>query len=328
MQKGFIGLLLCLCSFLSAEASSNPFHIDFPVKKELTHEDYIEVQRLLRQIDLTPVMQENYVNDPYYTTYEDLEQRISRGIRQVLIDPVKGFFPITRLAKIGKGSDMCFVCCVPFSAKYVPLLLSIPRTLDELGFNGYFYYRIGGYPNPTGEEIQYAGVPYAFKIFLMREAKNLGFNKVMWLDASMLPLRDPTPLFHHLEKHGSFILQFDNPHYNSIYIFPRTREELKQISSIDVVTKRHLTTQVFGLDMNAPHVEKFIESYYKYVALGTPFISCFPEENVFSAIMEQSPENWPGIEHFSILRYQSTTDPWELDWCKKNGTFFYLRIHR
>jgi hypothetical protein len=46
---------------------------------------------------------------------------------------------------------------------------------------------------------------------------------------------------------------------------------------------------VFGLMMDAPLVKKFIEEYYQCCSLGTPFLSCFPEEFVLTAIAGQEP---------------------------------------
>ena len=66
-----------------------------------------------------------------------------------------------------------------YDKNYYTLLKSIPAALEKCGFNGYFLYRMGGFPNPTGIEIQYIGVPYAFKIFMMVEAQKMGFDQVL-----------------------------------------------------------------------------------------------------------------------------------------------------
>ena len=97
--------------------------------------------------------------------------RCSRGAKQTLI----GENPVKSLQKIGGGGDRCIVCHVSQDKDSFELLRSIPIHLEKTGFNGYFYSSIGGFPNPSGIELQYAGVPYAFKIFTMMEANILGF---------------------------------------------------------------------------------------------------------------------------------------------------------
>ena len=302
--------ILLAQSLFASESPINPFAINFPVKQNLTDEDYILAQSLLREIDLEPLLHEHYVPNQGYTTFDDLKARCCKGIKLVLIDPEKGLFPARYLEKIGQGGDRCFVSWVSFNNMYPSLVTTIPETLKKHGFNGYFLYQMGGYPNPTGKEIQYAGVPYAFKIFMMLEAQKLGFNNVIWLDSSLLPLRDPTPLFNQLEENGALILECTNHNYDKTRIFPKTRQLLKELTTTDVVAVRHFCTAVFGLKMDTEKVEKFIESYYGLVTLGFPFISCFPEEFVFSSIMEKSAKDWPTVPHYSVL-----------------GPFFYLRNH-
>jgi len=319
-------LLLISCVKCHAVEEANPFLIDFPVKQELSRADYMEVQALLRKIDLEPVLRENFVADAQYTNFNDLEVRCCRGVKQVLIDPENNEFPVRHLEKIGNGGDSCIVCYVSLNPEYIARVKAIPEALREVGFNGYFLYQMGGYPNPTGKEIRYAGVPYAFKIFMMLEAKKLGFNKVIWLDSSLLPIKDPTPLFKKLEEEESLIVEFHNVPYNAQFIFPKTKELLHKLTGIDVVNQRHISTAVLGLKMDTKKVEKFVSSYYDMVERGTPFISCFPEEFVFSSIIEQSPKDWPGISLFSVMSFQSTADPKEVaDLKAEQNIFFYLR---
>lgn len=307
---------------------ANPFLIDFPEKSDLTNEDYLTIQGKLRSINIEPLLKELYADTSGLTSFEDLQNRCTRGIRQVLIDPENGFFPIKKLVQIGKGGNKCIVACCPFNGPYPKLIESIPKTLEAEGFNGYFYYRIGGFPNPTGHEIKYAGIPYAFKIFMMLEAEKLGFNHVLWMDSSILVLKDPSPLFDKIEKEGCFLLDFVNHAYNQRYIFPKTRLLLKNETGTDVVECRHISTQIFGLKMDAEKTKRFLSSYRKLLELGTPFLSCFPEEFVFASIFQQSEADWPSQYVHQILQYAQTNDvQTEIQTMKAMGLYFLLRRH-
>jgi hypothetical protein len=321
-------LFICFHFFVTIEKNiqiTNPFAINFPKKELISNDDYISIQKKLQELDIEPLIADLYGSNPNLVPINQFQQRCSKGITQVLIDPEKEQYPIRKLEKIGSGSDMCIVNCCPYNGQYHTLKEDIPKALEKVGFNGYFYHRIGGFPNPTGKEIKYAGVPYCFKIFMMLEAQQLGFNKVLWIDTSMLPVKNPTPLFNEIEQNGSFISYCYYPEHSCI--FPKTRMLLKSLTGTDVLKVRHIATQVFGLKMDAEKCKKFIDSYYKFVEMGTPFLSCFPEEFVFASLIERSPKEWPSTYIFQVLRYQENEEIEEIENAKSDGCYFYLRKH-
>jgi hypothetical protein len=185
------------------------------------------------------------------------------------------------------------VCCAPFAVNEgaqvnksrAENIKTIAAALQSTGFNGYFYYQIGGFPNPTGKEIQYAGVPYSFKIFMMLEAHKLGFNKVLWIDSALLPLRNPVSFFGWIETRGYFLRGWKTPSNAWGFIFPQTRQLLQELTGTDVLNSFWIDTTIFGLKMDNPLVQKLIEEYYRMADLGTPFLSCFPEIFVLSALL-------------------------------------------
>lgn len=54
---------------------------------------------------------------------------------------------------------------------------------------------------PTHQEI-----PYAFKLGCFQRALSEGVDLVLWLDAACYAIRDITPVFDHIEKHGYFFV--------------------------------------------------------------------------------------------------------------------------
>lgn len=320
-----LGVIYTLWIASDQPSSENPFAISFVRKKDLANEDYIAVQEKLRKINLDPLLEQLYVPDQGLDPLADFKRRCIRGVTQVLIDPENGLYPVKKLEKIGNGSDMCIVNCCPYNGEYHKLIQDIPKALQDVGFNGYFYYRIGGFPNPTGKEIRYAGVPYSFKIFMMLEAQQLGFNKVLWIDTSLIPIKDPTPLFAKIEQDGSLISYCHYPERSRI--FPKTKEILKSLTNVDIcdAKTRHICTQVLGLNMNAEKVNRLIDSYYEFVDMGTPFLSLFPEEFVFASLMEKKSQEWPSTFYiFRLLKYNGMDS---IEQAKQEGCYFYLRKH-
>jgi hypothetical protein len=301
-----IGTILALLSFKNSEiVFTNPFNLGISRKEGLTHEDYLQIQEKLssKRDQIEKMVLEMYPTDREgYTTQEDFIARCTRGTCQILIDPKKGWFPEVKLEKIGAGGDRCIVTSVPYLRIYPELARAKVKQLQDVGFNGYYLYLIGGYPNPTGVEIQYVGVPYAIKVFAMLEAQKRGFQKVIWVDSATKPLRDPAPLFERLERTGAFIHGWPCPEDVWRFVMPKTLQILKELTGTDVLKSTYVNSIVFGLKMDTKLAKKFIASYYKMLELGTPFISCYPEEIVFSAIYGQGkykkkwkPHNFPHL---------------------------------
>lgn len=313
---------------------TNPYAIDFPEKQHLTFKDYLKVQSLMRTIDVPQFVRPLYqtvVHRSGFTSYDDFLGRCSKGTHQLLIDPDRHLYPAKELVKIGSGGDNCIVCCGPLSGKYPGYIKSFIEGLKEIGFNGHFFYMIGGWPNPTGEEIKYAGVPYCFKIFTMLEAYKLGFSRVLWVDAACYPLREIDSLFNKIEHEGAVLNCHPTPCDAYGYIFPETREMLQRFTGVDVLCAWYINTIVFGLKMNAPEAHSIVRSYYDCVRMGTPFLSCFPEEWVLTAIMNQRKySHW--IKPTSQLILGSLTNredsPEEFEQVRRRGIYFYHRKGR
>lgn len=305
--------------------AANPFALSFPTKENMTHADYEELQKELRAINIDPLLHELYPKDQGYAIFGDFHRRCIRGIKGTLIDSEKGWFPVKELVKIGKGSDRCIVVYSSYDSKYPGFVASFPKALEDCGFNGYLYYRIGGFPNPTGKEIQYAATPYCFKIFLMLEAQQLGFTNVLWLDSSLVALKDPTPLFDIIEQNGCLLCSYQDIPFDQARIFPKTKELLQEITGIDVADNKHFATGVFGLKMDRAKTKDFVTAYYRFVSMGTPFLSCFPEEFVFASIFLQQEKEWPTIPYFMIMKYGKQNDEESVLAAKKTGVYFYLR---
>jgi hypothetical protein len=313
----------------------NPFAIEFGAKSGLTNEDFMEVQRQVEALVITPLVQAKYEDNPNQVVlshFEDFNGRCTKGKRQILIDPDKGFYPIKKLVKIGKGGDRCVVCCAPFNGKYPYYVSTMIKGLREVKFDGHFLYYIGGWPNPTGQEIKYAGVPYSFKIFAMVEAAQLGFNNVLWVDSACYPLRSLDPLFEHIEQYGALINWYVNKKLPT-YIFPSTRALLEELTGVDVLNAKFVNTITFGLKMDTSEAIELVRQYYACADMGTPFLSCFPEEWVLTSIINQKQfSGWrvPEILDRLIDRSLKNVDdtPHQFEMAKERKGFFYQRKGR
>jgi len=320
-----IAFYLVFC-FIGNLVQANPFQIDFSCPSTLSNEEYINVQKELRKINIEPLVKKWYEGHPNLVPLQDFYNRCSTGKNQILIDEEKGFFPIQKLEKIGRGGSSCIVTYASYNGFYPHFLRSFLKELKASGFNGYILYRLGGFPNPTGQDIQYAGVPYSFKIPMMLEAKNLGFEKVLWLDCAVIPLQNIQFLFDYIDREGALLYggRFTEA---ANYLLSETRYKLIQMTGIDVLEADYISARAFGLNMNSEQSKHFILDYYRLLKEGLSFFSCFPEEFVFSALVKKHSYSW-FPRYYQKLFYvgeggQDTIE--RMCAAKEAGYFFYYR---
>jgi peptidoglycan/xylan/chitin deacetylase (PgdA/CDA1 family) len=177
----------------------NPFIINIEDKQEYTYEDYINIQNKLKEKNIDGFLKQLYAED-MTTTFEEMKRRITKGIKQEIIDLSNNILPTKQIYKIGKGGENCFVCCTPLFNDRCDKSQNIIESFEKNNFDGYFILLNGGFPNPTGKEMKYCGIPYSFKIFMMLEAVKLGFEKIIWIDAACYCVNNPKRLFDLLDE--------------------------------------------------------------------------------------------------------------------------------
>ena len=288
----------------------NPFLIQIPDQENYDREDYINMQEQLtnKKQNISKILKTLYTPINNFYSLEDFNFRGLRGLTQTFVDNSSDELPLQQLYKIGDGGDnkSCFVCCTPLShdnaqgnSRFVASKL-IVKSLEEVGFNGYFYLFNGGFPNPTGTEMKYAGVPYCFKIFMMLEAQKKGFNKVIWLDSGCYAINNPSRLFDILDHQETLIETRGIANYQAM-CFAQTIVLLNEITKSDILTANYIQTIVFGLNLDSVLIQNIIKEYYEMVKLGWPFLSIFPEEIVFTALF-----NKPEYKHLLYNRPESS----------------------
>ena len=276
--------MLCSPAFSSLLASSSHlFLVDFKKTTKPSHSDYISLQNKLRQ--LNPVHSPLLL--PYNPERDSYRRRLETGKNLVLIDPERGLYPKVICKKIGKGGPNCVVTYASFNREYFKFALEIPKNLEELHFNGWFLCRLGGYPNPTGEELRYAGYPYAWKIFMIREAFKRGFENVLWIDSPMRPLRNPRPLFKLIERNGGLFLGKDSYSWEGLYT---TINDLLKRHFGYASRDRHIQGMVMGLKRSEPAVKRLFSKWYSalYLENGFLFATDLPEEIVLDSLIPSS----------------------------------------
>jgi hypothetical protein len=335
MKKINFYIIGFLAIFNVTQSTETPFFFQYDKKTNLIEEDYLKIQE---SYDLTNI--ENFLiefyeearrKDRLFTLpYSVFYNRVTRSLRNVMIDKSKNLLPSQQLIKINDGSDICFVSSVPFRENYPEMMDKQIIALKNCGFNGFYLAFRGLFPTPTGEEVNLSTVPYAFKFFCINEALKLGFKQVIWIDSAYIPVRNPISLFKDLPKIGAIFTALP-PNGFGRYLCPSiTAEKIFNLTGVDVHKSTYVVAAIMGFYADDPLVKEFINEFYEMAKLGYPFLSGTPEENVLTGIIgKKKYRRW--------LKYNSKKNsPLWLDnrirtyserEAKKVNGFFYYHSH-
>lgn len=108
-----------------------------------------------------------------------------------------------------EDKENCIILYGSCNFLYPQSILTLVNILKESSFKGHIIYRIGGWPNVEGGDLNLAHIPYSFKVCAFNEAYRLGFKRALWLDAPVRPHTDLNNLFLKIEKDGFFTYKVD-----------------------------------------------------------------------------------------------------------------------
>ncbi len=115
--------------------------------------------------------------------------------------------------------------------RYIKGQERLKQSLIDNNFNGDFFGYIGeesvGSPKHTEN-------PYAFKIYAINRVREIGYTKILWLDASVYAVKNVQPVFDWLEDKGIFMEEAGHwcstwTNDETLAYFGITREEAMQI---------------------------------------------------------------------------------------------------
>jgi len=318
----------------------NPYLIDIEDKMEYTNEELDQIQNLLREKYIDYIIEDGY-NENFKWPFYWVRERCTKSLcsTQKIIDLSNNILPSKKLYKIGNGGDgkCCFVNYTHLNTNRYDASKLMLKSLEEVDYNGHFLLFNGGFPNPTGTEMKYVGVPYSFKIFMLLEAYNRGFTKVIWLDAACYAVNNPEKLFDLLNKNNIMFRWFypnvfeNEPNANTCerVVLPQTIELLSKLVERDIRQDFSVNSIVFGLNFDSQIVNDFIKEYYEMVKLGLPFLSTFPEEIVFAAIFNKPKYNHVFKYHNPEITILYINEAYQnKETAKSNGYFFLQRSYK
>jgi hypothetical protein len=153
----------------------------------------------------------------------------------------------------------------------------LDHKLGELGEKFIQWWRLPSGCPPHSDK------PFAFKAFALQRTADEGFTSLLWVDASILPIRPLAPLWEKIERDGFLLMNNGYSNYDwtadSAYpdLFPGVPlEEARAVNR----TIPHLVGGVVGLDMTTALGRTFLDEYYRLASMTRAF--CGPWGNTNS----------------------------------------------
>jgi len=112
---------------------------------------------------------------------------------------------------------------------------------------------------------QHSENPYAFKIFAIEHLRKLGYDQILWLDASVFAIKPVQPVFDWIETNGVFMEAAG--HYAGTWC-PENVREYFGISRTSVNKMPMFSAGYTGIDFTNPVGVKFFEAWAKAMRAG------------------------------------------------------------
>lgn len=180
--------------------------------------------------------------------------------------------------------ENCIITYASFNRNYPQGLKRLVEEVSTSDFVGHILYRTGGWPNVENGDLVLAHVPLAFKICFFREAKALGYKRVLWMDTSILPLVSLNQVFEMISEKGYFILR----NWHTVGQF-MNEDAAKAFGLTLADTDSILSCQggLMGIDFTQQKPADFIDALYAAAKHPTAFFSTLCDQSAISILMHQ-----------------------------------------
>lgn len=174
-------------------------------------EDYWKIQSLMKeqlQVNLNSApsirpFPTEYLNTEFYgwLLYRNGRLGLVKNTTEI---PTRHVIHINNNPSNKKNCVICYAGCQSGGndRDYEYGISIILKSLEKFNFNGYFIYYVGGWPNLKKDRLKWADVPFAFKPFLFEEARDLGYENILWLDACCVPVKSLDTIFEFIQEKG------------------------------------------------------------------------------------------------------------------------------
>lgn len=185
-----------------------------------------------------------------------------------------------------KDRENCIIIYSSFNERYPLGVKRLIEALRNSDYQGHVIFRIGGWPNVKNGDLKLAHVPFAFKPCFFKEVQQLGYQRVLWLDSSVLPAPGISLnwVFDAISALGVFIQANDHT------IVKYMNEDSAQafgITLADTQTILSCSAAIIGLDMTNSRSRRLLDAWYAAAHHPFAFFSDRSDQNALSILIHQ-----------------------------------------
>lgn len=145
------------------------------------------------------------------------------------------------------------------------------ESLSRVNFKNTLFFNETNLKCPT-----HADVPYAFKLYALKQAQLKGFDVILWVDASFWAIREVDSLFDLIKQHGVYTQECGHTvgtwcSDSVLQYFNLDREEAFNINMF--------SGGCIGYNLKDEKTKKFFDSFYDEAVKGTGFIGPWKNTN-------------------------------------------------
>jgi hypothetical protein len=159
----------------------------------------------------------------------------------------------------------------------------LKNKLHKVGFKGHLLYRNGGWPDVEGGSLKLIHVPYAFKVCMIKEASSLGYNKVLWLDTSIVPMNNLENIKKSIDQSGYFFT-----HLKGLNLHRYTSAKLTDYYDLseqdNKINIKPIAGGIVGINFNTEAGRYLFEAWYDSAIALDPWLTSRPDQNVLAVL--------------------------------------------
>ena len=243
-------------------------------------EDYRLVENYL-QNGIRPYFETLRNTSSYYFCVDDFHFR-EKKLRDFKLLGPNSEMPIRELHHLNPceaTKDRCILMYASYNGIYPEKIYQVLGEIKQCGYSGDVIIQIGGFPNISHGGLKL--VPFSgWKQEFIKEARDLGYKKIVHLDTSLHPLNDLSEMFKIIEQHGYFFLHHTwdwksmaPPSYCKFLKVPFGERDIPWVACYAI-----------GFDFTNLAVQNLFEEWEKLMLPTEDFMMLGPDEFIITAL--------------------------------------------
>lgn len=160
-------------------------------------------------------------------------------------------------------SSRDLIVCAGVGGRYPE---GVDRLEASLMYHGWSAKDMLLYRTPPPNIKAYRGYPYCLKLAALKAAVDSGATRILWLDASIVCVRNPQPMFDHIGTHGYFLYRSG---YNCAQSVSDACLDAFGISRNQAELMPECASNVVGFDLSNPTGRRFFDWWHESALDGS-----------------------------------------------------------